>query len=94
MVCGLTMHSRILAETPPDKLASRAQKITIKLPWEIMTIYSDVLPKTDEEEDEDEDDDEDEKKEKGPWYGKAKAADASFSHSSVKFTPIWREYKK
>ena len=48
----------------------------------------------DEEEDEDEDEDEDEKKEKGPWYGKAKAADASFSHSSFKFTPIWREYKK
>lgn len=35
-----------------DKLTTKAQKITIKLPWEIMTIYSDVLP-TDDEEDED-----------------------------------------
>lgn len=35
-----------------DKLASKAQKITIKLPWEIVNIYSDVLT-TDDEEDED-----------------------------------------
>lgn len=35
-----------------DKLAAKAQKITIKLPWEITTIFSDVLP-TDDEEDED-----------------------------------------
>ena len=35
-----------------DKLASKAQKITIKLPWEIMTMFSDVLA-TDDEEDED-----------------------------------------
>ncbi|KAI0757574.1 transcription initiation factor IID, 18kD subunit-domain-containing protein [Daedaleopsis nitida] len=35
-----------------DKLAAKAQKITIKLPWEIMNMFSDVLP-TDDEEDED-----------------------------------------
>lgn len=35
-----------------DKLTAKAQKITIKLPWEIMTIFSDVL-QTDDEEDED-----------------------------------------
>ena len=35
-----------------DKLTAKAQKITIKLPWEIMTMFSDVLP-TDDEEDED-----------------------------------------
>lgn len=35
-----------------DKLASKAQKITIKLPWEIVNMYSDVLT-TDDEEDED-----------------------------------------
>ena len=35
-----------------DKLAAKAQKITIKLPWEIMTMFSDVLA-TDDEEDED-----------------------------------------
>ncbi|KAI0797133.1 TFIID-18kDa-domain-containing protein [Abortiporus biennis] len=39
-------------EGADDKLASKAQKITIKLPWEITTIYSDVL-QTDDEEDED-----------------------------------------
>lgn len=35
-----------------DKLTAKAQKITIKLPWEIMNMFSDVLP-TDDEEDED-----------------------------------------
>ena len=35
-----------------DKLTAKAQKITIKLPWEIMTMFSDVLA-TDDEEDED-----------------------------------------
>lgn len=35
-----------------EKLTAKAQKITIKLPWEIITIYSDVL-QTDDEEDED-----------------------------------------
>ena len=33
-------------------MTTKAQKITIKLPWEIMTMFSDVLP-TDDEEDED-----------------------------------------
>lgn len=41
-----------LEDGADDKLTTKAQKITIKLPWEIMTIYSDVLP-TDDEEDED-----------------------------------------
>ena len=51
---GHELHSSANAHARfADKLASKAQKITIKLPWEIMTIYSDVLPKTDEEEDED-----------------------------------------
>ncbi|EIW61170.1 TFIID-domain-containing protein [Trametes versicolor FP-101664 SS1] len=41
-----------LEDGAEDKLAAKAQKITIKLPWEITTIFSDVLP-TDDEEDED-----------------------------------------
>ncbi|KZT05586.1 TFIID-18kDa-domain-containing protein [Laetiporus sulphureus 93-53] len=41
-----------LEDGADDKLTAKAQKITIKLPWEIMTIYSDVL-QTDDEEDED-----------------------------------------
>ncbi len=43
-------NTRVILAT--DKLAAKAQKITIKLPWEIMTMFSDVLP-TDDEEDED-----------------------------------------
>lgn len=42
-----------LEDGPDDKLASKAQKITVKLPWEIMTIYSEVLPSDDEEDEED-----------------------------------------
>ncbi|KAI0920994.1 hypothetical protein AcW1_004883 [Taiwanofungus camphoratus] len=41
-----------LEDGADEKLTAKAQKITIKLPWEIMTIYSDVL-QTDDEEDED-----------------------------------------
>ncbi|KAH9947210.1 TFIID-18kDa-domain-containing protein [Amylocystis lapponica] len=41
-----------LEDGADDKLTAKAQKITIKLPWEIMTMYSDVL-QTDDEEDED-----------------------------------------
>ena len=44
-----------MADTLTDKLTAKAQKITIKLPWEIMTMFSDVLP-TDDEEDEEWDD--------------------------------------
>ncbi|EKM59866.1 uncharacterized protein PHACADRAFT_88053 [Phanerochaete carnosa HHB-10118-sp] len=36
-----------------DKLAAKAQKITIKLPWEIATMFSDVLPPDDEEDEDD-----------------------------------------
>ncbi|KAI0806880.1 TFIID-domain-containing protein [Fomes fomentarius] len=41
-----------LEDGADEKLTAKAQKITIKLPWEIMTMFSDVLP-TDDEEDED-----------------------------------------
>ncbi|KAM6496157.1 Transcription initiation factor IID, 18kD subunit domain containing protein [Amanita muscaria] len=46
-----------LEEGVDDKLTAKAQKITIKLPWEITTIYSEVLRlnghQSDDEEDED-----------------------------------------
>lgn len=49
----------------------------------------------DEDDDEDEEDEEEgDKKEKGPWYGDAKAEDASKKDPSYKVTPVWREYKK
>ncbi|OBZ70068.1 SAGA complex subunit spt3 [Grifola frondosa] len=41
-----------LEDGADEKLTAKAQKITIKLPWEILTVFSDVLP-TDDEEDED-----------------------------------------
>lgn len=34
-------------------MTRKAQKITIKLPWEITNVYSDVLPDDDEEDDDD-----------------------------------------
>ncbi len=40
-----------------DKLASKAQKITIKLPWEITTIYSEVLKQSGHQSDDEEDED-------------------------------------
>lgn len=40
-----------------DKLTAKAQKITIKLPWEITTIYSEVLRQSGLQEDDEEDED-------------------------------------
>ncbi|TBU23996.1 TFIID-18kDa-domain-containing protein [Dichomitus squalens] len=42
-----------LEDGADDKLTAKAQKITIKLPWEIMTIFADVLPVDDEEDEDD-----------------------------------------
>ncbi|KAF7789394.1 hypothetical protein EIP86_000338 [Pleurotus ostreatoroseus] len=49
---GGGMEVEIPEDGADDKLTAKAQKITIKLPWEIMTMFSDVLA-TDDEEDED-----------------------------------------
>jgi transcription initiation protein SPT3 len=38
-------------------LTAKAQKITIKLPWEITTIYSEVLKQTGHQSDDEEDED-------------------------------------
>lgn len=40
-----------------DKLTAKAQKITIKLPWEITTIYSEVLKNSGHQSDDEEDED-------------------------------------
>lgn len=40
-----------------DKLTTKAQKITIKLPWEITTIYSEVLRQSGHQSDDEEDED-------------------------------------
>ncbi|KAJ8087097.1 Transcription initiation protein spt3 [Marasmius tenuissimus] len=46
-----------LEEDAEDKLAGKAQKITIKLPWEITTIYSEVLKQSGHQSDDEEDED-------------------------------------
>jgi len=46
-------YSRCRQDGCLDKLNAKAQKITIKLPWEILTIYSEVLPQDDEEDEDD-----------------------------------------
>lgn len=47
------MEVETLEDGADDKLNAKAQKITIKLPWEILTIYSEVLPQDDEEDEDD-----------------------------------------
>lgn len=40
-----------------DKLTAKAQKIMIKLPWELTTIYSEVLRQSGHQSDDEEDED-------------------------------------
>ena len=40
-----------------DKLTAKAQKITIKLPWEVTTIYSEALKQSGHQSDDEEDED-------------------------------------
>ncbi len=58
----MVSYSRISAlshrhKSHADKLAAKAQKITIKLPWEITTIYSEVLRQSGHQSDDEEDED-------------------------------------
>ncbi|KAE9404908.1 TFIID-domain-containing protein [Gymnopus androsaceus JB14] len=46
-----------IEEGADDKLAAKAQKITIKLPWEITTLYSEVLKQSGHQSDDEEDED-------------------------------------
>ncbi|KAF8638558.1 hypothetical protein AX17_002101 [Amanita inopinata Kibby_2008] len=46
-----------LEDGADDKITAKAQKITIKLPWEITTIYSEVLRQSGHQSDDEEDED-------------------------------------
>jgi len=46
-----------LEDGADDKLTSKAQKITVKLPWEINSVYSEVLKEAGRQEDDEEDED-------------------------------------
>lgn len=54
IACAMTVCS---SECFLDKLTAKAQKITIKLPWEIQTIYSEVLKNSGHQSDDEEDED-------------------------------------
>jgi hypothetical protein len=47
----------VLIPPSEEKLTAKAQKITIKLPWEITTIYSEVLKQSGHQSDDEEDED-------------------------------------
>ena len=53
----IRLYIPLLTRPFPDKLTAKAQKITIKLPWEITTIYSEVLKQSGHQSDDEEDED-------------------------------------
>ena len=57
MVRPLPPLSLLTANACIDKLTTKAQKITIKLPWEITTLYSEVLRQSGHQSDDEEDED-------------------------------------
>lgn len=58
-VCLSRMALKFVVNEPTlsDKLAAKAQKITVKLPWEITAIYSEVLKQAGHQSDDEEDED-------------------------------------
>ncbi|THH11127.1 hypothetical protein EW146_g8160 [Bondarzewia mesenterica] len=54
---GGGMEVETLEDGTDDKLIGKAQKITIKLPWEITTIFCEVLRRSHHQEDDEEDED-------------------------------------
>ncbi|KAF9462039.1 transcription initiation factor IID, 18kD subunit-domain-containing protein [Collybia nuda] len=54
---GAGVEVETLEDGADDKLTAKAQKITIKLPWEITTIYSEVLRQSGHQSDDEEDED-------------------------------------
>jgi transcription initiation protein SPT3 len=50
-------YSQLFLTHIADKMTTKAQKITIKLSWEISTIYSEVLKETGHQSDDEEDED-------------------------------------
>jgi transcription initiation protein SPT3 len=57
MVCISPIFIYCSTDIRIDKLTTKAQKITIKLPWEISTIYSEVLRQSGHQSDDEEDED-------------------------------------
>ena len=57
MVCSRIPIKVDLMHFAPDKITAKAQKITIKLPWEITTVYSDILRQSGHQSDDEEDED-------------------------------------
>ncbi len=53
----LFTHRMLIHWCAIDKLTAKAQKITIKLPWEITTIYSEALRQSGHQSDDEEDED-------------------------------------
>ncbi|KAJ7650452.1 TFIID domain-containing protein [Roridomyces roridus] len=54
---GGAVEVEALEDGGDEKLTTKAQKITIKLPWEITTIYSEVLKQSGHQSDDEEDED-------------------------------------
>ena len=54
---SILVRRKLIVRTPADKIAAKAQKITIKLPWEITTVYSDILRQSGHQSDDEEDED-------------------------------------
>lgn len=54
---GGAVEVETLEDGADDKLASKAQKITVKLPWEITAMYSEVLKQAGHQSDDEEDED-------------------------------------
>lgn len=57
MCCFRSLLSPQIKTQLSDKLAAKAQKITVKLPWEITSIYSEVLKQSGHQSDDEEDED-------------------------------------
>lgn len=54
---SLIVNATTHAASATDKLTAKAQKITVKLPWEITSIYTEVLKQAGHQEDDEEDED-------------------------------------
>lgn len=54
---NVSRWSSCYANVAQDKVTAKPQKITIKLPWEISTVYSEVLKGGGHEDDDEEDED-------------------------------------
>lgn len=83
MVCILSALSNILVKVSIDKLTAKAQKITIKLPWEIMTVYSEALRQSGHQSDDEEDEDDIEAHEASVQRLKVSHTGPSFSTCSI-----------